>query len=292
MKNFSCFNELSIQPLCDSDDAADQRIRNFLLMWQEVRNHTGVKKVRHDGDMTTISLTQTMTLQDFINAHTKDPAVIALIGVFIHPQVDIDDDISMQNYIDTSASVKFGVGDISSADGFNAAYCQGTFCVGFESDAVWQNDYHNLIITSNGKVVDVNWACISKPFAKSTTPNISERKEAFDNWLQGVNPVLLDTSLHPSEKSIDLRDDHGKKELDEHAKLLLQHQNVEAILTSLPFKPKSRNYISKITNDGFVDVVLWWEDAGYSMRVKTTGRNAAETREIAKLLKEEFGRQK
>jgi len=41
-----------------------------------------------------------------------------------------------------------------------------------------------------------------------------------------------------------------------------------------------------------IDIVLWWEDAGYSMRVKTTGRNIAETREIAKILKEKYGRRK
>ena len=291
MRNFACFNELSIQPLCISAAAVEQRVRNFLLMMHEVRNHTDVRKVRHDGDMTTILLTSSMTLQDYINAHTKDPAVIALFSIIIHPQVDMADDVSLQSYVDTTVNIDLGNGTIKKADGFNAAYCQGTFCVGFESCATWLNDFYQLSITSNGKQKLVSWACISSPLVYGTTPQQAHRQQAFELWLQQINPVLVSSVKQPHEKSIDLRDDHGKKELEDHAKLLCQHEHVEAILTSLPFKPKARNYIDNITEDGLVDVVLWWEDAGYSMRVKTTGRNVSETREIARLLKEKYGRQ-
>lgn len=290
MRNFACFNELSIQPLCSSAAIAELRVRKFLLMLHEIRNHTDVRRVRHNGDMTTILLTSSMTLQDYINAHTKDPAVIALFGIIVHPQVDMSDDVSLQSYVDTMVDIDLGNGNIKKADGFNAAYCQGTFCVGFEPCVTWLNDFYQLSIKSNGKQKVVTWACISSPWVYSNTQH-ANRQSAFEQWLQQINPVLVSSVRQPHEKSIELRDDHGKKELKEHAELLRQHENVEAILTSLPFKPRSRNYIDNITDDGLVDVVLWWEDAGYSMRVKTTGRNASETREIARLLKEKFGRQ-
>lgn len=288
MRNFACFNELSIHPLCSSDVAAGQRVKKFLLVLQDARSLAGANKVRHDGDMTTIPLTQSVTLMDYINAHTKEPSVIALLGIFIHPQIDMEDDVSFQSYIDASATVQTNNDVNLPADGFNAAYCQSTFCVGFESDTCWKEDFFNLKITSNGKDVQTRWACLSTPFLGSDADIISQRKDVFSDWLQGINPVLINSTKEPHEKIVSLRSDHGKKELKEHAELLLQHENVEAILTSLPFKPKSRSYISNITDDGLIDIVLWWEDAGYSMRVKTTGRNAAETREIAKLLKERF----
>ena len=291
MRNFACFNELSIQPLCTSEDAVEQRVRNFLLMMDEVRSHTDVRRVRHDGDMTTISLTSSMTLQDYINTHTKDPAVIALFGIIIHPQVDMADESSLLSYVDTTVDVDLGNGNLIKADGFNAAYCQGTFCVGFESCNTWLNDFYQLSVTSNGQQKSVTWACISSPLVYSTEQQHAHRQPAFEQWLQQINLVLVSSVKQPHEKSIDLRDDHGKKELEEHAKLLCQHKNVEAVLTSLPFKPKTRNYIDNITDDGLIDVVLWWEDAGYSMRVKTTGRNVVETSEIARLLKEKYGRQ-
>lgn len=291
MRYFACFNELSTLPLCNTEDEVEQRVRNFLLMLNEVRNHTGITKVRHSDTMTTIQLTSNMTLQDYCNAHTKDPAVIALLGTIIPPQVDMDDDVSLQSYFDTTTNVIIGDGVRKEADGFNAAYCQGTFCVGFESSSVWQNDFFDLVVSSNEKQSEVKWACISSPLVYSVEKQHAHRKLAFEQWLEQFKPVVLvESSLNPDKKPVSLRDDHGKKELSAHAELLRQHPNVEGILTSLPFKPKSRNYINRITSDGLIDIVLWWEDNGYSMRVKTTGRNASETMEIARLLKEKFGR--
>lgn len=292
MKSFACFNELSMQPLCTSEASAEQRVRNFLVMVKEVRKHTHITKVRHAGDMTTIQLTPTMTLQDYLNAHTKQPDVIALLGLFTQPQVDMDDGISLQSYFDTSAEVSMSDNTMTQADGFNAAYCQNTFCVGFESCATWQNDFFNLTVTSNGKKNNVNWVCISSPLVYSLEKEHAHRKSAFDQWLQERNVKLVETAMQPEQKPIDVEGDHGQRELKDHAKLLNRHPYVEGAVTSLPFKPQSREYILKIYDDGLLDIVLWWEDAGYSMRVKTTGRNVAETREIARILKEEFGRRK
>lgn len=290
MTYFACFNELSMQPLCTSEASAEQRVRNFLVMIKEVRKHTHITKVRHAGDMTTIQLTPTMTLQDYLNAHTKQPDVIALLGLFTPPQVDMDDDISLQSYFDTMTEVKLGNDDIAPADGFNAAYCQNTFCVGFESCATWQSDFFDLSVTSNGKRKDVRWACISSPLVYSQEKEHAHRKPAFDQWLQERNVKLVESALQPNQKPTDVEGDHGQRELKDHAKLLNRNPYVEGALTSLSFKPHSHEYILKIYDNGLLDIVLWWEDAGYSMRVKTTGRNVAETREIARILKENFGR--
>lgn len=292
MRYFACFNELSMLPLCTSETSADQRVRNFLRMLREVRKHTHITKVRHEGDMTTIMLTDSLTLQDYLNAHTTDPAVRALLGIFTHPQIDMDDEISSQSYFDTATCVKTDADNFVPADGFNAAYCQNTFCVGFESCLIWQNDFFDLIVTSNEKSKNVNWVCISSPLTYSNKEEYAHRKLAFDEWLQERNVKLVETKLLPEQKQKNVGGDHGQHELKEHAKILNNNPYVEGALTSLPFHPKSRDYILSISDDGIVDIVLWWEDAGYSMRVKTTGRNAAETREIARILKENYGRHK
>lgn len=292
MTYFACFNELSMQPLCASETSAEQRVRNFLVMLSEVRKHTHITKVRHAGDMTTIQLTQTVTLQDYLNTHTTQPAVRALLGIFVQPQVDMDDDISLQSYFDTTTEVKLGNDDVAAVDGFNAAYCQNTFCVGFESCATWQNDFFDLSVTSNGKRKEVSWACISSPLVYSTEKEHAHRKPAFDSWLQERNVKLVESTLRPEQKPSEVEGDHGQRELKDHAKMLNRHPYVEGAVTSLSFKPYSREYILKVYDDGFIDIVLCWEDAGYSMRVKTTGRNLAETRAIANILREKYGRSK
>lgn len=291
MKNIVCFNELSIQPLCQTEAEVEQRIGDFVSLLKEVRNHTGVTKVRHADYMTSIPLTEDITMQDYCNAHTKSPQAIILMNTFIHPQVDMDDDVTLQSYLDTVTEVVVDENQTQWADGFNAAYCQNTFCIGFDSEDVWHNDFFDLKITSNGRTKEVKWACISSLLFYSAEAQHVSRKQVFDRWLQSVQPVsLLASDKDVSQKGIALRDDHGKDKLEAHARLLCNHPNVEGILTSLPFKPHARSYIVNVTDDGLVDVVLWWEDQGFSMRVKTTGRNAAETREIANLLKEKYGK--
>lgn len=288
---FACFNELSEQPLCQTEADAVQRLHDFATLFREVRGHTSVKKVRHADYMTSISLTDTMTMQDYCNAHINEPLAILLMSSFIHPQVDLDDDNSLQSYLDTTTMVHFPNGNNIIGDGFNAAYCQNTFCVGFVSDSLWNDDFFNLTITSNCQSKEVIWACISSLQFYSSLPEHQHRRPAFDRWLQQLDPVVLVSSNQDvANKLINLRDDHGKAELTAHAKLLCQHQYVEGILTSLAFKPHARNYIAKIYDDGTIDIVLHWEDEGYSMRVKTTGRNAIETREIAKILRAKFDR--
>lgn len=292
MTSFACFNELSTQPLCASVSDVEQRVRDFLIMLRDVRKHTGITKVRHAGDMTTIALTPALTLQDYLNTHTNDPAVRALLGIFTHPQVDEKDEISFQNYIDTATEIKMDDNSVTPADGFNAAYCQNTFCVGFESCATWQKDFFDLVVTSNGKQNNVSWVCISSSRVYGTEEEYACRRLAIDKWLQERNVELVKSKTLPDQKPSEVEGDHGQNLLKEHAKMLNRHPYVEGVLTSLQFKPHSREYILKIYDDGLLDIVLWWEDAGYSMRVKTTGRNVAETKEIAKILREKYGRHK
>lgn len=61
------------------------------------------------------------------------------------------------------------------------------------------------------------------------------------------------------------------------------------IVNSLEFHPKSRRFIRSSADDGVVELVLNWTDAGFGLAVQTTGRNRRETEEIARRLEDEFG---
>lgn len=137
----------------------------------------------------------------------------------------------------------------------------------------------------------MKWACISSPqFFSIETAHLS-RKTAFDSWLEQISPVdLVPSTIKAENKQIKLSDDHGKDKLYAHAELLCQSPYVEGILSSLEFRPTAKRYIWSITDDGIIDIVLWRETVKYSMRVKTTGRNAAETKAIAEILKEKYGK--
>lgn len=286
-----CFNDLSVQPLCNGIPDAERRVVDFVSLLRKMRSHVGLKKVRHKDYMTDIRLTEDFSLQDYCNDHVRESEAILLMSMFIHPQVDMDDDVTLGSYLDTKTELKLADGSWKEADGFNAAYCQNTFCVGFSSEELWENDFFDISVTSNGKTKETKWACISSPSFYSTLEEHSCRKPAFDSWLEEISPVtLLESALNPDTKPINLSDDHGKDKLTAHAKLLRQSPYVEGILSSLEFQPTAKRYIWNFTDDGIIDIVLWREDGKYSMRVKTTGRNAAETKAIAEILKKKYGK--
>ena len=290
MTDMVCFNELSIQPLCQTEAEADKRLKNFVALLKEVKRHTKITKIRHEKDLTSIPLSNGITVQDYCNKNIRSAEAIIVLSMFVHPQVDTEkDDSILQNYLDTETELLIDEKTSVPADGFNAAYCQSTFCVGFDSDSIWNNDFFDLKITSNGKSRAVRWGCISSLSFYNDPNENAKRQPEFDKWLQTIRPItLLPSSISPDKKKINLRDDHGKDKLEAHAKLLCNHPNVDGVLTSLAFKRHSKNYISNITDDGLVDITLWWEDDGYSMRVKTTGRNFAETKKIAQILKDKY----
>lgn len=50
------------------------------------------------------------------------------------------------------------------------------------------------------------------------------------------------------------------------------------------------NLIKEKYSDANIDIVFYWEDAGYGMKIKTTERNYIETEAIAEIIKDEFDR--
>jgi len=122
--------------------------------------------------------------------------------------------------------------------------------------------------------------------------NICNEKHCIDHreWLEsGTSVVLEKCAISPSDKSINLREDHGKDQLMKFAQRLVNSEYVCAIINSIPFQGNRRRFIKSIKEDGVVEIVLPWTDKGYGLAVKTTGRNKRETARIAELLKEKYG---
>ncbi len=103
-----------------------------------------------------------------------------------------------------------------------------------------------------------------------------------------TTPILVTTKLETSDKTIHLRDDHGKDKLEAFGKRLLNSEYVVSIINSLPFNPKATGLIRKSHADGKIELVLYWEDKGIGLVIQTTGRNIHETNAIAEILKDKY----
>lgn len=270
-------------PLCTTETEIEDRMGKYILTLKSA-GLQGIKKVRYAGNLTSVRLCDEYSVQDYCNTRMKENGAILVLSMATKPQVPEENEKVLESYLGTQTSVN-KEGAFVEADGFNAAFCMGTYCIGFASDAFWSQLQYQIKVSNNGYDEQHLWYCIS-------VPEHYDNAE-FQEWIEQRLPIDLQSSvLSPDKKPISLRDDHGKDKLMEHARFLMNSPYVESVLTSLPFNSFTKTYINKQSDfaHGLIDVVLFWEDKGYCMRVKTTGRNIRETIAIAKILSKRYGR--
>ncbi len=168
--------------------------------------------------------------------------------------------------------------------GLGLAYIQQTASISLNSHSFWCNNEIDIYKTD------------SETLAQTTVTihNIADFdliSKTLKGFLESNKVVVLEeTELNPDEKSVHLRDDHGKDILQAFAERILQSGFVISVINSLPNNRRTNRFIRRTFSDGKIEIVLHWEDAGYGMVIQSTGRNYHETIVIAKLLRERFDR--
>lgn len=280
------FNELTLQPLCSDETDVHDRVALYARTFKQAQSALGTKVIRYDDDLSSIRLSENMSLREFCANHKRDAGVLAILSSATMPQVNPDDEEKYKIYENTLVAVEIdGKQDVSS--GLTSAYVYDVPSIGFASSDFWKNVMHDVHVMSDGEELDVKWPCLTAP------EHLEE--EDFKGWIEEHSEIeLVKSALSYDEKirgiEDNLRDDHGKDVLRDHAKRLCHGEYVEGILCSRPFRPRFDTYIFSFTKDGLIDVVLFWDDRGLSMRLKTTGRNIQETAAIAAILKKKYSR--
>ena len=194
-----------------------------------------------------------------------------LIWSFFKPPFEGEDDSLIETYVDSS-----WLCNGAACQGLAFSYLNGTLALSFDV-APWNESF--IDIKRNDDVARV------RNFSNAKTFSIHE------SWVDSLKPVVLvETELDVNEKTIALRDDHGKAELDDFARRMVKSAYVEGVVNSLPFNPRCRRFIKDVLPGGLIEIVLPWTDKGLGLVVRTTGRNLMETKAIAEILKEEFSR--
>ena len=112
------------------------------------------------------------------------------------------------------------------------------------------------------------------------------------DWIESLNEIVLEEChLLPKDKKCKLASTHhGNEKLAAHAELLLKSPYVIGIINSISQQNYQRRYISKIYDNGKIDIILFWEKLKYGMAIQTTGRNRRETEKIAAILTQKYGK--
>jgi hypothetical protein len=278
------FNELSVNPLSVGEGENHLRIFGFLKAYKVFRA-SGFGRVRFYQPFQDIQLSEGVTVQDWLNSTTDHTLKSLLLSLYRYPFIDDNDEEAVEKYISNTYYFEDAEYDIARVDcpGLAAAHIYNTLAISFSSSLLWARRVIQIqCVPNNGEDI-LSYGVLNISSELDTdAPEISA-------FIEGQKDIeLVETTIKPGEKRISLRDDHGKDILKSFSERLIMSPYVEEIINSMPFNPKLKRFIKKIRPDGIIEIVLFWDDRGIGIVVKTTGRNLRETHQIAKSLKEEF----
>lgn len=284
---YAYFNELSVYPHVPSAGVMGG-LKGFADTCRVLRGY-GVKKIACEGGPASIQLSESETIHSFCACNQRDLNAQLLLSVFTKPYLE-EDSHQEEQFINFKYDVTIvdHIGkpkNISNPMGLAAAYLHGSFVVSFASTDFWKRMKDVPLKVNNGKTD-----------AYKRVKNVAEPND-LDNALRDfiaskAERKWIRTSIRPDAKTISLSSDHhGNDKLRNFARQRLRCLDyfVE-VSTSLEYAPRYDHFVKAIYTDTMqIDVVLFHEEKGYCMRIKTTAQNELQLRQMAQDLESRFG---
>lgn len=275
-----CFNELTLLPSCTNQSMVHDCVMSYAKTIKKALETIGTKKISYDMPLSNILIGESTSLKDYCDKNYRNPEVVLILSTHTMPQVNMKDESIVRLYDDTIVTID-GCDDFS--NGLAASYVHDVPSIGLALREEWHELMHDIRVVSGDLDIVVKWPCLTSPE--------HFLRDDFNQWVLRHSDIdLVTTELSFREKKVKLRDDHGKNILEEHAEILCRNEYVKGVVNSLAFKPYCKKYVCNMTSNGLIDIVLYWDDRGVSMRVETTGRNIQETAAIAAILEDKYGK--
>lgn len=277
------FNELSLQPTILEAHSANVVVEKLIKTYAKAKK-MGFTKIRFHKVFEEIVLSENYSFSDWLKTTTNRTYKDLLLAARVYPFIPEQDEWAEREYLQRRYFFENDFIQRTEPQGLAAALIYETLAVSLHTHEYWEKEYLSVWVIDDSMEGRENAASVCNVCEEVSldAPNI------LDFVGKIMKPVLLPTSLPPGVKIIHLRDDHGKDIIEKFARRLVQSEYVVGVINSLPFNPKATNLIRKTYSDGKIEIVLYWEDAGYGLVVQTTGRNIHETNAIAEILKEQY----
>lgn len=277
------FNEISFQPFADSEEQLYEIVNASLKNYDILSNKYNFNHIIAPEEVSAIKVLENTTFIDWfksLNTSKRNRVQLLFLRKPFSEDALGDEKPELDRYF-----IEFDEPKIPQqyCKGLATAYLLEITSISISSHKIWDEDVIKFSEYSDG-LNDVNEVECLNISAKT----IDEKSQIITYCEKHKEIELIDSVIPVVDKKISLRDDHGKDILKAFGKRLVNHKFVNNIINSLPFNPKTNRFIKRIRKDGIVEIVLYWEDAGYGIVVETTGRNLNETEKIAKLLRTEF----
>lgn len=267
------FNDISVYPLCSTDDEVAARIGSFVEILKFC-NLLGFKEVRYETLFTKFLLKDNFTLHDYISKHNHDVSCNLILSMMHKPYIK-DGSEAEEKYVNSIVRLCKDSEKVE-AEGLACAHLSKGFAVGFASDNYWKDNISFQLIVTNQTT---NSSVTERVFCISDVSQFD--KQDFIDWAVVNIPIKFKKCDTAKEKKhCHLRDDHGKEKLKHFADRLLKEDYIIEVVNSLPFNSHATDMIGKITEDGYIDIIDTDTDAGYGLVIKTT----ADSKMLAKYM--------
>lgn len=165
--------------------------------------------------------------------------------------------------------------------GLQWAYTYDTLAFSLLTNDKWNRDSITVIDKADeNKSILIHHA--------ATVANIDAQKA----WIDSLKDIELEkTALMPEQKLFNVSGTHhGNDKRRLFWDKIKNNEYVVSCITSTENHSRDKTLIHKVYSDGKIELVLYWEDSGYSMLIQTTGRNYRETKKIADILTEKYSK--
>lgn len=165
--------------------------------------------------------------------------------------------------------------------GLQWAYTYDTLAFSLLTNDKWNRDSITVIDKSDeNKSILIHHA--------ATVANIDAQKA----WIDSLKDIELEkTALMPEQKLFNVSGTHhGNDKRRLFWDKIRNNEYVVSCITSTENHSCDRSLIHEVYNNGKIELVLYWEDSGYSMLIQTTGRNYRETKKIADIIAEKYSK--
>ncbi len=281
-----CFNELSLQPFCSTQEEADLRIADFIKLLKELEQF-GIRRTRYETDFTAIHLLDkdNYSLYNYCRNPKNKNQELFLYSHMRRPYMDEKDEDMFYSYSDC----KFITDDNKELDciGLYVSHITKSFSVGFNV-GLFEGDRHvecSLSLTKkDAEEESAIVCCLTLP------QHIDIDNDLFVELMSEQTDLLVPRcEIEPKNKKIHIPEHHGQKECMAHAEKLVQCEYVKEILNTIKFNPSERSYIRKVDNKNLIEVRLVNTKSGYGLCISTTATNKIQNHWIAKQLEKRFG---
>lgn len=277
------FNEISFQPFSDNEYTLRDRYILMSKTLKKANDKFGFSHIVFPTKLAQLEVTNAKTFHQWASSlDSKDRNKIFAVA----NRKPFSNDV-LQDQIGELDSYYFENKELKIEQnycvGLATAHILETATISLSGISFWEQEQ----IKFHKENTENNTQNTVRVYNLSTETSIDNKN--FSVFAENIADVqLIETSILPKDKPIHFRDDHGKDKLKEMANRLVNSKHVTEVINSIRFNNRTVRFIRKIHQDGKIEIVLHWEDAGYGMIIQTTGRNFRETKVIAEKLKNEY----